>query len=112
MQLVVIKRNKFKNISSTQKHKITKSGLNYLCQSKGLKTCMGNRDDKFNVFHLITVNKVSDEKVYKNIDLGKQNDYVYDTETEIHDFNCGFPLIVHNTDSFVLSVKTKVINKD
>ena len=33
------------------------SGLNYLCQSLGLKTCIGMRDDKFNVFHLNTVNK-------------------------------------------------------
>ena len=37
---------------------------------------------------------------------------VYDIETETHDFNCGFPLIVHNTDSFVLSVNTKDIIKD
>ena len=34
----------------------------------------------------------------------KQNDYVYDIETETHDFICDFPLIVHNTDSFILSV--------
>ena len=40
------------------------------------------------------------------------NDYVYDIETETHDFNCGFPLIVNNTDSFVLGVETKDIIKD
>ena len=78
------------------------SGLNYLCQSLGLKTCIGIRDDKFNVFHLNTVNNISDKKVHKIINIGKQDDYVYDIETETHDFNCGFPLIVHNTDSFVL----------
>ena len=104
--------NKQKNISLTQKHKISISGLNYLCQSLGLKTCVGMRDDKFNVFHLNTVKKSSDEKVHKITNLGKINDYVYDIETESHDFNCGFPLIVHNTDSFVLSVNTKDIIKD
>ena len=44
---------------------------------------------------------MSDEKVHKIINLGKQNDYVYDMKTEAHDFNCGFPMIVHKTDSFV-----------
>ena len=34
---------------------------------------------------------------------------VYDIETETQDFNCGFPIIVHNTDSFVLSVNTENI---
>ena len=65
-----------------------------------------------NVFHLNTVNKMSDEKVHKIVNLGKKNDFVYDIETETHDFNCGFPLIVHNTDSFVLSVNTKNIIQD
>ena len=37
---------------------------------------------------------------------------MYDIETETHDFNCGFPLIVHNTDSFILSVNTNDIIKD
>ena len=36
---------------------------------------------------------------------------VYDIETETHDFNCGFPFIVHNTDSFVLSVYSKDVIK-
>ena len=94
------KKHKYKNISLTQKHKITISGLNYLCQSLGLKTYIGIRDDKFNVFNLNTVNNMSDKKVHKIINIGKQNDYVYDIETETHDFNCGFPLIVHNTDSY------------
>ena len=41
------------------------------------------------------------------INIGKQNDYVYDIETETLVFNCGFPLIIHNTYSFVLSVNAK-----
>ena len=35
------KKDNYKNLSLTQKHKITKSGLNYLCQSLGLKACIG-----------------------------------------------------------------------
>ena len=61
---------------------------------------------------MITVKNQSDEKVNRIKNLGKINDHVYDIETETHDFNCGFPLIVHNTDSFVLSVNTKNISKD
>ena len=45
---------------------------------------------------------MSDKKVQKVINIGKQNDYVYDIETETHDFICGFPLLVLNTDSFIL----------
>ena len=61
---------------------------------------------------MVTVKNQSDEKVHKIRNLRKLNDYVYDIETETHDFNCGFPLIVHNTNSFILSVKTKGIIKD
>ena len=106
------RKKKQKNISFSQKHKVTMSSLNYLCQSLGLKTCISMRDDKFNIFQMVTVKNQSDEKVHKIRNLGKITDYVYDIETETHDFNCGFPLIVHNTDSFVLSVKTKNIIKD
>ena len=70
------------------------------------------RDDKFNVFNLVKVYKMSDEKVHKVVNLGRKSDYVYDLETESHDFNCWFHLIVHNTDSFVLSVNTKDIVND
>ena len=111
MQLVFIKKISLKIISLTQKHKITLSGLNYLCQSLGLKTCIGIGDDKFDIFHLNTVKNLSEKKVHENIDIGKQNDYFYDIETETHDFNCGFSLIVHNTARFVLSMKTKTIIK-
>ena len=61
---------------------------------------------------MITVKNQSDEKVHKIKNLGKVNDYVYDIETETHDFNCGFPITVHNTDRFILSVNTKDIIKD
>ena len=88
------------------------SGLKYLCQSLGLETCVSMRDDEFNTFDMITVKNQSDEKVPKIKNLGKLNYYVYDIETETHDFNCGFPLIVHNTDSSVSSVNTKAFTKD
>ena len=64
------------------------SGPNYLCQSLGLKTCISMRDDKFSVFHLNAVQNLSDKKVHKIKNLGKMNEYVYDNETETHDFNC------------------------
>ena len=52
------------------------SGLNYLCQSLGLKTCISMRDDKFNIFEMITVKNQSDEKVHKSKNLGEINDCV------------------------------------
>ena len=70
------------------------------------------KNDKFNVIDLITVKKMSDEKVYRDVNIGKQKYYVYDIQTETHDFNCEFPLKVHNTDIFVLSVNTKDNIKD
>ena len=88
------------------------SRLNYLCQSLGLKTCISMRDDKFKIFETITVQNQSDEKVHKIKNIGKINDYVYDIETETHEFNCGFPLIVHNSERFILSVNKKDIIKD
>ena len=70
------------------------------------------RDEIFDVFHLKIIAKMSDQKVHKILNLGKQNDYLYDIETETHDFNLGCRLIVHNTDSFVLSMNTENIIKD
>ena len=101
------RRNKQKNISLSQKNKTTMSGLNYLCQSLGLKTSISWRDDKLNIFEMIIVKNRSDEKVHKIKNVGKINDYVYVIETETPNFNCGFPLIVHKTNSSILSLKTK-----
>ena len=68
------------------------------------------RNDKFNVLDLVTVeNQRTDEKVHKVRILGKIEDYVFVIETETHDFNSGFPLIHHNTVSFVFSVSKKKI---
>ena len=54
-----------KCICFSRKNKITMSGVNYLCQSLGFKTRLSMRDDKFNMFDLNTVGKMSDEKVHK-----------------------------------------------
>ena len=88
------------------------SGLKYLCQSLGLKTCVSMRDDKFKIFEMITVKNQSGEKVHKIKNLGKEIDNVYDIEIETHNFNCGFTLIFHYTDSLIISVNTKNIIKD
>ena len=49
---------------------------------------------------------ISDENVHKIMIFDNIEDCVYDMETESHDFNCGFLLIVHNSDSFVFNVNT------
>ena len=79
---------------------MTISGLFFLCQSLGLQKSINMRDDNFNFFEVNTVKKQSNEKIHKNKNVGKIDDCVYDIELKTHDFNCGFPLIVHNTDSF------------
>ena len=61
-------------IPFTQKNKITISGLNYNCQSLGVKTTVRMRGQFFNVFHLCNVINLGDEKVHKNLNLGRQND--------------------------------------
>ena len=63
------------------------------------------RNVEFALFKMSAVKKQGDEKVQKNKNLAKTDDRVYDFETETHDFNCGFPLMVQKTDSFVLSIK-------
>ena len=77
---------KQKNTSFTQKNRTTNSGSNNICQSLGVKTTIGKRDDRLNVFHLCNVKNLSDVKVHEIIYQGKQNDYVYDIATESHDF--------------------------
>ena len=65
------RKNKQKNISFSQKHKITMSGLNYLCQCLWLKTCISKRGDKYNIFQMVTVINRSDENFTKLEILGK-----------------------------------------
>ena len=54
------KNNKQKCISFFQKHNFTMFSIKCLCQSLGLQTCKNMKDDKFNIFELISVKKQSD----------------------------------------------------
>ena len=54
-----------KNISFTQKNKITSPGLIYKSQSLGVRTTVGMRDDKFNIFLLYKIKNLRDEKVHR-----------------------------------------------
>ena len=76
------RKNKQKNISSSQRQKMTMSNVKFLCQELELKTCIGMTDEKFIDFDLITFEKTNDGKVHKIEKLGKVDDYVYDIETE------------------------------
>ena len=96
----------------SQKSKITFSCLHYLITSLGYNTNINTRIDKPNIFSLNITQKEQVANVKKIISLGKQKRTVYDLSTESEDFNCGFPLIVHNTDSIFLSIKTKDIYED
>ena len=66
MQLMEV-RKRNKNISFSQQHKITISGLYFLRQTFGLKTSFQMRDRKFNDFGLITVKKEEMEKLKRSI---------------------------------------------
>ena len=96
----------------SQKSKITFSCLHYLITSLGYNTNINTRRDKPNIFSLNITTKTQDSKVKKIESLGKQKRVVYDLSTESENFNCGFPLIIHNTDSIFLSIETKDIYKD
>ncbi|MBV2113503.1 MAG: hypothetical protein KUF82_21330, partial [Candidatus Thiodiazotropha sp. (ex Ctena orbiculata)] len=106
------KKGKNCAFSFSQKSKITFSCLHYLITSLGYNTNINTREDKPNVFQLNITKKEQNANVKKIIPLGKQKRIVYDLSTETENFNCGFPLIVHNTDSIFLSIKTKNIYED
>ena len=109
MQLIEIEKKRKKTFLSLKNMRF---GLNLLCQSLQLKTSISMKEEKFDVFHLNTVLKMCDEKVHKYINVGKQEVYAYDKETQSCDFKSSFSLKVHNTDSFVLGVSTNHVIKD
>ena len=100
------------NFGFSQKNKITISCLNYLVTSLGYNTNINTRLDKPNIFSINITMKKQIANVKKISSLGKQKRIVYDLSTDSEDFNCGFPLIVHNTDSVFLSIETKDIYED
>ena len=100
-------------ISYSQKSKITNSCLSFLIQSLGYSINLNSRKDKPNIFNNLINDKQITNKV-KKIELISENkiNTVYDLSTETGDFNCGFPLIVKNTDSFIVNINTYDIYED
>ena len=99
-------------ISYSQKSKITNSCLSFLIQSLGYSINLNSRKDKPDIFNNLINDKQITNKV-KKIELISENkiNTVYDLSTETGDFNCGFPLIVKNTDSFIVNINTYDIYK-
>ena len=93
-----------KNIILSNKGKIGSSMLYYLMKSIGLKVSVNTRKDKNNIFKLTGTNKKqrkhpNEIKKIEYIKTINNDEYVYDIETDVGNFNSGFPLIVKNTDS-------------
>ena len=104
---------KDRNITYSQKSKITNSCLSYLVQSLGYSINMNSRIDKPNIFSNLINDKLKINYV-KKIELISENklNTVYDLSTETGNFNCGFPLIVKNTDSVILNINTEDLYED
>jgi DNA gyrase/topoisomerase IV subunit B len=82
--------------------KITGQCLFLLCKSLGYRVSInkGNRQPKVYSYN-ITKGTMQDNpiRIKKIFNLGTQDDYVYDLETENHHFQAGIgQMIVHNTD--------------
>ncbi len=103
---------KQKTISLTQKGKLAISELNLLCNSLGFNMRVDIIKCKPNIFQLVHVEKELSEEVKHCYEINNPTEYVYDLSTDDGTFNCGFPLIVKNTDAFILKLKTNDINKD
>jgi hypothetical protein len=106
------KYSRQKQISFSQKGKLAISGLNLLASSLGFNMNVSIRKDKPNIFKLTHTKKDLTEEVKHIYEVSNCSDYVYDLTTEDHTFNSGFPLIISNTDSLVLKIKTTDLNKD
>jgi DNA gyrase/topoisomerase IV subunit B len=87
-------------------------GLYYLCRSLGYEVNIDYDIDKPEIYTLsITKGMMLDHphRIKKIIDLGYQDIYVYDLETENHHFQAGIgSMIVHNTDG--LHIKGLLLN--
>ena len=115
------------NIEIIKKGKIGTSMLFYLIKSVGLNVSIEYLKDDLNMFKLnVKSTKFSDNdndnvNNYNDSDSDNNNrlsnvtflkqlsydEYVYDLETETGNFNCGFPLIVKNTDSVFVKFNLK-----
>ena len=84
------------------KGKIGSAMLYYLNKSLGFNVSINTRTDKRNIIRITSTqaNQRKDPNKIKKIEeIGISTDFVYDIETEVGNFNTGFPLIVKNTDS-------------
>jgi len=74
------------------------AGLYYIANSLGMESYFESEIFKINYKKGLCCKKYSETNVKFKRKIG-YNEYVYDIETETGNFNCGFPLIVKNTDS-------------
>lgn len=96
------KNEKTKCIRMDNKGKIGSAMLYYLNKSLGFNVSINTRTDKRNIIRITSTqaNQRKDPNKIKKIEeIGISTDFVYDIETEVGNFNTGFPLIVKNTDS-------------
>lgn len=109
--------NKTKSIRMDNKGKIGSAMLYYLTRSLGLNVSLNTRKDKLDIIRLNCTSKKQrkNAKMIKKIEyIGENvNDFVYDIETEVGNFNTGFQLIVKNTDSvfYTFNLKDKDTNE-
>ena len=100
------KNEKTKCIRMDNKGKIGSAMLYYLNKSLGFNVSINTRTDKRNIIRLTSTQakqRKDPNKIKKIEEIGISTDFVYDIETEVGNFNTGFPLIVKNTDSCFFS---------
>ena len=100
-----LKNNDITTAKLNTNSKIEASMMYYLTTSIGLNVDVIN-NDLSDIYELLILFKkdirFNDNETLKKVEYVKtinNDEYVYDIETEIGNFNCGFPLIVKNTDS-------------
>lgn len=104
---------KGKSIRIDNKGKIGTAMIYYLIKSLGFNVSINTRKDKKDIFRLTaTVNKQrKNPNIIKKKDFMYEcDDFVYDIETEVGNFNTGFPLIVKNTDSCFLTFNAEELD--
>lgn len=92
------------------KGKIGSAGLYYLAKSLGYGVSINTRKDKPNIFRLNLTTKSQlkpKTQIKKKHLISTEEQYVYDLETTNHHFHAGVgELIVHNTDSVFVALKS------
>ena len=92
-----------KNIRMSNKSKLGSAMLYYMWKSIGFNVSLNTRKDKLDIYRITaTQNKQRKANdIIKKIDYLKEtsDEFVYDIETAVGNFNSGFELIVKNTDS-------------